>query len=43
MVKYVPTYTKGHSFDPILMKFAQNVCLYEIKVRFDTGLVGVKN
>ena len=37
------SHSRGHSFDPILMKLAQKFCLYEILVKFDTGSLGVKN
>ena len=33
----------GHIFDPVSMKFGQNVCLDDVWVRLRSGSPGVKN
>ena len=35
-------HSRGHNFDPIFMKLAQNVSPNDISVKFDHGLGGVK-
>ena len=34
---------RDHSFDPIIIKFGQNVCLHKISVPFESGLSLDKN
>ena len=34
--------SRGHSIDAIFLKLAQNVCLDNISVKFDSGWDGVK-
>ena len=36
-------HSRGHSFELILIKLTQHVCLYEIWVPVETGSRGVKN
>ena len=35
-------HSSGHSFDPIFLKLAQNVCIDNILVKFEHGWDGVK-
>ena len=36
-------HSSGHIFQAIIMNLAQNVCLDDFKVKFETGSLGVKN
>ena len=36
-------HSSGHIFQAIIMNLAQNVCLDDFKVKFETGLLGDKN
>ena len=36
-------HSSGHIFEAIIMNLAQNVCLDDFYVRFETGSRGVKN
>ena len=43
-IKGKPCYhSSGHIFEAIFMNFAQNVCLDDFYVKFETGSLGVKN
>ena len=36
-------HSRGHIFQAIIINLAQNVCLDDFKVKFETGSLGVKN
>ena len=36
-------HSNGHIFQAIFLNLAQNVCLDDFKVKFETGSLGVKN
>ena len=38
-----PYHFSTHIFQAIIIKLAQNVCLDDFKVKFETGSLGVKN
>ena len=36
-------HSRGHTFDPVSMKFGQNVCLDDVWVRLRSGSCRIKN